>query len=154
MLEGTLLHVAAHNRFGRAMQNVSSGICGQRKPRSRYASAQSDHCLLTESLNTTDCMTESNGLDDTVPASILYKSISDRYRPVSYPDGPITARYRLCRMFTELRMFLEVKWTCLSNRTSMLRFTSILLEDLSACAQRRETSLCIRAVWPKSSLSV
>ena len=28
------------------------------------------------------------------PASILYKSIADRYRPVSYPDGPITARYR------------------------------------------------------------
>ena len=28
------------------------------------------------------------------PASILYKSIAGRYRPVSYPDGPITARYR------------------------------------------------------------
>ena len=26
------------------------------------------------------------------PASILYKSIAGRYRPVSYPDGPITAR--------------------------------------------------------------
>ena len=26
-------------------------------------------------------------------ASILYKSIAGRYRPVSYPDGPITARY-------------------------------------------------------------
>ena len=29
-----------------------------------------------------------------LPASILYKSIAGRYRPVSYPDGPITARYR------------------------------------------------------------
>ena len=29
-----------------------------------------------------------------VPASILYKSIAGRYRPVSYPDGPITTRYR------------------------------------------------------------
>ena len=28
------------------------------------------------------------------PASILYKSTAGRYRPVSYPDGPITARYR------------------------------------------------------------
>ena len=28
------------------------------------------------------------------PASILYKSTADRYRPVSYPEGPITARYR------------------------------------------------------------
>ena len=28
------------------------------------------------------------------PASIIYKSTAGRYRPVSYPDGPITARYR------------------------------------------------------------
>ena len=31
------------------------------------------------------------------PASILYKSIAVRYRPVSYPDGPITARYRFIK---------------------------------------------------------
>ena len=30
----------------------------------------------------------------TVPASILRKSTSGRHRPVSYPDGPMTARYR------------------------------------------------------------
>ena len=29
-----------------------------------------------------------------IPASILYKSTAGRYRPVSYTDGPITARYR------------------------------------------------------------
>ena len=28
------------------------------------------------------------------PASILYKYIAGRYRPVSYPDGPITACFR------------------------------------------------------------
>ena len=28
------------------------------------------------------------------PASILCKSTSVRHRPVSYPDGPMTARYR------------------------------------------------------------
>ena len=28
------------------------------------------------------------------PASILYKSTAVRYRPVSYPDRPITTRYR------------------------------------------------------------
>ena len=28
------------------------------------------------------------------PASILYKSTAGHYRPVSYSDGPITARYR------------------------------------------------------------
>ena len=31
------------------------------------------------------------------PASILYKSIAGRYRPVSYPDGPITACYRFIK---------------------------------------------------------
>ena len=30
----------------------------------------------------------------TNPASILRKSTSGRHRPVSYPDGPMTARYR------------------------------------------------------------
>ena len=30
----------------------------------------------------------------TFPATILHKSIADRYRPVSYPDGPITTRYK------------------------------------------------------------
>ena len=29
-----------------------------------------------------------------LPASILRKSTSGRHRPVSYPDGPMTARYR------------------------------------------------------------
>ena len=31
------------------------------------------------------------------PAGILYKSIVGRYRPVSYPDRPITARYRFIK---------------------------------------------------------
>ena len=31
------------------------------------------------------------------PASILYKSTAGRYRPVSYPDGPISARYRFIK---------------------------------------------------------
>ena len=40
-------------------ENVSPGICAQRRARSACASAQSDqglHCPLTESLNTTECM--------------------------------------------------------------------------------------------------
>ena len=32
-----------------------------------------------------------------IPASILYKSIEGRYRPVSYPDWPITAPYRFIK---------------------------------------------------------
>ena len=34
------------------------------------------------------------------PASILHKSTADCYRPVSYPDGPITAAIDLCKMLT------------------------------------------------------
>ena len=43
-----------------ACENVSSGICGQRRSRSACASAQSDQglqCPLTDSLDTTECMT-------------------------------------------------------------------------------------------------
>ena len=32
-----------------------------------------------------------------LPASILYKSIAGRYRPVRVADGPITARYRFIK---------------------------------------------------------
>ena len=32
--------------------------------------------------------------ESNIPASILRKSTSGRHRPVSYPDGPMTARYR------------------------------------------------------------
>ena len=38
---------------------MSSGICGQERPRSAWSPVQSDqgiHCLLTESLDTTECM--------------------------------------------------------------------------------------------------
>ena len=35
--------------------------------------------------------------ETTIPASIFYKSISDRYRPVRVADGPITARYRFIK---------------------------------------------------------
>ena len=31
------------------------------------------------------------------PASILYRFIAGRYRPVSYPAWPITARYRFIK---------------------------------------------------------
>ena len=43
----------------RHAKTLFSGICRQRRPRSAYASAQSDKglvCPLTESLDTTDCM--------------------------------------------------------------------------------------------------
>ena len=53
-----------------------------------------------------------------IPASILYKSIAGRYRPVSYPDGPITARYRFIKnAYWDLNL---VKWTLQNeNRRDM-----------------------------------
>ena len=66
-------------------------------------SAQGLHCLchVQQSLDTPSgdkkgpktCQVSSKAN----PASILYKSIAGRYRPVSYPDGPITARYRFIK---------------------------------------------------------
>ena len=48
------------------------------------------HCLLTSE----EGEVKQNSLN---PASIHWKSIAGRYRPVSYPDGPITARYRFIK---------------------------------------------------------
>ena len=54
-------------------------------------------CFLYNMLNNT-CAYLKKKIDLYVhPASILYKSIAGRYRPVSYPDGPITARYRFIK---------------------------------------------------------
>ena len=51
------------------------------------------------------------------PASIFYKSIAGRYRPVSYPDGPITARCRFIKnAYWVMRTYLWVS-TC-ENVTS------------------------------------
>ena len=47
------------NKWAAPCKNVSSDICGQRRPRSACASTQSDLYLrrqLTESLDTTECM--------------------------------------------------------------------------------------------------
>ena len=44
--------------------------------------------------STTKCIFE---LPETIPVSILYKSTAGCYRPVSYPDGPITARLRFIK---------------------------------------------------------
>ena len=53
------------------------------------------------------------------PASILYKSIAGRYRPVNNPDGPISGSYRLIKnaywdnfcnfLFAFLRVHLFLK---------------------------------------------
>ena len=43
------------------------------------------------------------------PVNILYKSIAGRYRPVSYPDGPITARYRFMKNASWVCGMLQLK---------------------------------------------
>ena len=46
------------NKWAAPCENMSSGICGQRRPSSACTFAQSDQsiqCPLTESLNTTKC---------------------------------------------------------------------------------------------------
>ena len=44
------------------------------------------------------------------PVSILYKSIAGRYRPVSYPDGPITARYRFVKNASWFSEAVRMRW--------------------------------------------
>ena len=57
----------------------------------------------------------------TYPASILYKSTAGRYRPVSYPDGPITARYRFIknadRVFTYMVKIVPAVLAATVDRT-------------------------------------
>ena len=59
-------------------------------------------------------LTESFGAT-LLPASILYKSIAGRYRPVSYPDWPITFRYR----------FIKNAYWAPSPRLSNIYFSNI-----------------------------
>ena len=58
------------------------------------------------------------------PVRIHYKSIAGRYRPVSYPDGPITARYR----------FIKNAYWVVTDEVPFLycRFMSVFLEGLQS----------------------
>ena len=54
---------------------------------------------------------------DFYPASILYKSTAGRYRPVSYPDGPIRARCRFIKnaywVLCYQCLWSDSSWSCL-----------------------------------------
>ena len=93
-------------------------------------------CVLPQSWqrrSRTDCANAQTDLDLYYPASILHKSIAGRSRPVSYPDGPIPARYRFiknaywvsahmtarlyntptdCKGWCEVSQILSLFWTC------------------------------------------
>ena len=53
--------------------------------------------LIAQYLSTAIANRWSRWFEESFPVSILYKSIAGLYRPVSYPDGPITARYRFIK---------------------------------------------------------
>ena len=44
------------------------------------------------------------------PVSILYKSIAGRQRPVSFPDGPITARYSFIKIASWVCGEITLMW--------------------------------------------
>ena len=59
------------------------------------------------------------------PASILYKSTAGRYRPVSYPDGPMTARCRFIKIACWETTFFALKH--LASRNSNICAKKFLL---------------------------
>ena len=66
------------------------------------------------------------------PASILYKSIAGRYRPVSYPDGPITARYRFIKdVYCVACLFVVLRFYGSVNPIESCRARSVYLTTLS-----------------------
>ena len=73
-------------------------------------------------------------VERTNPASIFYKYIAGRYRPVSYPDGPITARYRFIKNAywnTYLCCVLQVV-ELLLDRSNLANIYEALLQAISA----------------------
>ena len=55
------------------------------------------------------------------PASILHKSTAGRSRPVSYPDGPLTARYRFMGIVSSFSKCMD----CLGRGSWLLCFTLV-----------------------------
>ena len=94
----------------------------------------------------------------TNPASILYKSTAGRYRPVSYPDGPITARYRFIKNAYREQKFinkLQIEAESLRNQLDDLeqygRRQSIRLYNVSheGCVDSEEAALKVFNVTMK-----
>ena len=73
--------------------------------------------------------------------SILYESTAGRYRPVSYPDGPITARYRFMYnaywvfCFRKGDYFCDFLFAFLHTKSFMSR---VLLYKERLCSQGNE----------------
>ena len=67
-----------------------------------------------------------------IPVSILYNSIAGRYRPVSYPDGPITARYRFIKNASRDISSLQILKNLVSWSQSHLSDTNTVKPALSS----------------------
>ena len=84
--------------------------------------------------------------------SILYKSTAGRYRPVSYPDEPITARYRFIK---------NAYWVCcphvetLQSWLPQMRPGKILI-SLRQCADWSESGLGtnFRSTFPDDAVHI
>ena len=61
------------------------------------------------------------------PASILYKSTAGRCRPVSYPDGPITARCRFIKNAYWVRFLSSFTYAFLVPRAAFTEFIWLML---------------------------
>ena len=87
-------------QIGTAQAKKCLRACAKCADSHHPAHAQSPIRAITSSLihsavfNVSVCEQRRCRSEAVLPASILHKSIAGRYRPVCYPDGPITARYR------------------------------------------------------------
>ena len=66
-----------------------------------------------------ECANAQADLNFRNPASILYKSTAGRFRPVSYPDGPMTARCRFVKnaYWEGAQVWRYIVWRCGSEGT-------------------------------------
>ena len=89
-----------------------------------------------------------------VPASILYKSIAGRYRPVRVADGPITARYRFIKnaywgtaKWLVFRLFYFARISTICNPVCDYRFTLYSWLSLSRLRLFRITAYLEVKIW-------
>ena len=101
--------------------------------------------------------TKKNYNRGTIPASIVYKSIAGRYRPVRVADGQITARYRFInnaswdlttlileeRNLVELTHTVEPQWPkhLLDNRKLFETWVIRANEGKSWCQVREKSAM-------------
>ena len=83
------------------------------------------------------------------PASILYISIAGRYWPVSYPDGPITVRYRpMLNAYWDTP--LRVAWLIQTDLEIALTYHN-LSDNPSYLPRKHRQQLCLTCHFLSSS---